>query len=135
MRDGGPTYGRPTPEQRLFEVARRMTPGTVGGLVRSAAPVQRPAASVQIHREATTSKETVLSYASYLNLTGVFSPRFYLRTTALLTSVFASLGNAGTSNTVVTIYKNGSSIGTLTFGSGVYTATATFSAKIGRAHV
>lgn len=54
------------------------------------------------------------------------SGRWYPRRTATLTDVLVSLDTAGTSNTVVTVYVNGGSQGTITLGSGVHSATGAF---------
>lgn len=54
------------------------------------------------------------------------SGRWYPRRTARLTDVVVSLGTAGSSSTVVTVYVNGGSQGTITLGSGVNKATGTF---------
>lgn len=56
--EDGPTYGRPTPEERLFRVARQRGPGFLDGAVRNAAPVQRPQRGVYIH---TTKKSLARS--------------------------------------------------------------------------
>lgn len=54
------------------------------------------------------------------------SPRWTPRRTATLTTVVVSLATAGSSNTVVTVYVNDGSQGTITLGSSVEQATGTF---------
>lgn len=54
------------------------------------------------------------------------SARWYPRRTATLTAVFVSLGTAGTSDTILTVYVNGGSQGTITLGSGVHDSYAAF---------
>lgn len=68
--------------------------------------------------------EAVFSHAG--TPTTVASARWYPRRTATLTRVFVSLGTAGTSNTVVTVYVDGGSQGTITLGSGLHTASGVF---------
>lgn len=68
--------------------------------------------------------EAVFSHAGTPTTTE--SGRWYPRRTATLTDVFVSLGTAGSSNTVVTVYVNGGSQGTITLGSGVHSAHGTF---------
>lgn len=59
-------------------------------------------------------------------LTTVASGRWYPRRTGTLTNVFASLDTAGSSSTVVTVYVDGASQGTITLGSGVNKSSVTF---------
>lgn len=73
-------------------------------------------------------QEAVFSYAG--TLTVATSPRWYPRTTARLTQVVASLATAGTSDTVVTVYVNGTSVGTLTLRSGVTKASGSFTSAL-----
>lgn len=54
------------------------------------------------------------------------SGRWYPRRTATLRNVFVSLGTAGSTNTVVTVYVNGGSQGTITLGNGVNKSYAAF---------
>ncbi len=54
------------------------------------------------------------------------SARWYPRRTATLTRVIASLATAGTTSTIVTVYVNGGSQGTITLASGVNKNTGTF---------
>lgn len=54
------------------------------------------------------------------------SARWYPPRTATLTEVIVSLATAGTSSTVVTVYIDGGSQGTVTLASGVHAATAEF---------
>jgi len=54
------------------------------------------------------------------------SARWYPRRTATLTQVLVSLATAGTTSTIVTVYVNGGSQGTITLASGVNKNTATF---------
>jgi hypothetical protein len=55
------------------------------------------------------------------------SPRYYPHIATRLVTVHVALGTAGTSNTVVTVKKNGTALSpTITLGSGVYTGSATF---------
>jgi len=54
------------------------------------------------------------------------SARWYPRRTATLTQVIVSLATAGTTSTIVTVYVNGGSQGTITLASGVNKNTGTF---------
>lgn len=68
--------------------------------------------------------EAIFSHAGTLPTTP--SPRWYPRRTARLYTVVVSLAIAGTSNTVVTVYVNGGSQGTITLASGVNKNSAAF---------
>lgn len=68
--------------------------------------------------------EAVFSHAGTPVTTA--SARWYPRRTARLYRVVVSLATAGTSNTVVTVYVNGGSQGTVTLASGVNRVSAAF---------
>lgn len=99
--------------------------GHIAGLERRIELLERP-----IRRQATGRPipaeplEAVFSHAG--TPTSAASPRWYPRRTARLYTVVVSLATAGTSNTVVTVYVNGGSQGTVTLASGVNRASAAF---------
>lgn len=65
------------------------------------------------------------SFAGALSISE--SPRYYPHIATRLVTVHVSLGTAGTSNTVITIKKNGSALSpTITLGSGANAALGTF---------
>jgi hypothetical protein len=68
--------------------------------------------------------EAVFSHAG--TPTTATSARWYPRRTATLSDAIVSLGTAGSSSTVVTVYVNGGSQGTITLGSGVHANSGTF---------
>lgn len=77
---------------------------------------ERPAAAAPLYAE----------FAQSASVSVASSPRWYPARTATLEEVVASLDTAGSSNTVVTVYVNGGSQGTITLGSGVNKNSATF---------
>lgn len=94
-------------QREIALIRRRLR--TTGGDTRPAS--QEPLEAVFSHKGTPTTDE---------------SGRWYPRRTATLKSVFASLGTAGSSSTVVTVYVNGGSQGTVTLASGDNEASATF---------
>ncbi len=64
------------------------------------------------------------TYAGALSVST--SPKWFPQSNVTLFQVYASLVTAGTSNTVLTVYQNGASIGTITMGSGVVALAVTF---------
>lgn len=93
--------------QDISVLQRRLR--TTGGQTRPAPP--EPLEAVFSHAGSPTTTE---------------SGRWYPRRTVTLTDVLVSLGTAGTSNTVVTVYVNGGSQGTITLGSGIHASMGLF---------
>lgn len=103
----------------------RMAAGSHGGMVQSAAPV----APIRFQNERNGSgfgdaPDVIFDQAGAVALspTNVGRKRFRRAVSGIY--VVATLDVAGTSDTVVTLYKNGASIGTVTLGSGVTDVTA-----------
>lgn len=84
-------------------------------------PIRRQAPGRPIPAE---PLEAIFSHAG--TPTTAPSARWYPRRTARLVRVLVSLATAGTSNTVVTVYVNNGSQGTVTLASGVNRASAAF---------
>lgn len=102
-------------EARLARLSRRMNPGSFSGRVENAAPptntVDNPLAGFLGRPEV-----AVFSYSGELAI-GAMSGRFYPTKSVRRIRALASI-TPGTSSTVVTLYKNGVALGTITFTAG-----------------
>lgn len=104
------------PEERTIRTLERMVPGTVGGRLESAAP---PAAKETLGRAkvgggGTGGWDVVFHQTGTVALSPSNVPRFHFPQAVARLDVAVSAAAAGSGSTVVTLYKNGSSIGTVT---------------------
>lgn len=102
-------------ELNQARILRRMLGGTLQGSVDGFAPTHFDAPVARKHD--TALQPATFSMAGVL--TSTESPRWTIIRDAVASKITGSLSGAGTSNTVVSIAKNGSAWHTITFGSGV----------------
>lgn len=100
-------------QQRIAELAKRQV-------------VPGPGLGAATLNDAAARTVYVVPFSFAGALTVSESPRYYPHAATRLVSVHASLATAGTSNTVITVKVNGTSIGTITLASGAHTGTADF---------
>lgn len=105
-------------QQRLTGAIESMIPGTVGGRVAGASPVRHTPTSLG------GSPPSPVQFSLPGSVTASLSGPWMPDEDMTLVSVRALLGTAGTSSTVVTVYVNGSSVGTVTLASGATSAQA-----------
>lgn len=107
-------------QQRQQRAMQSMIPGSLGGRVANAEPT--PMGSVTVTSSTGGSGPPVLEFvASFPGqlVTGTKStPMRVMEETAVIGDVYATLGDAGTSTTVVELTLNDTPLGSLTFGSG-----------------
>ena len=106
---------------RRQATARRLTQGAGGGRQAIISPVARPSTPVQVVPVVNEVAEWS-QYGAVALTTAADSPEFAVGqrggTGGLIDAGTISLATAGSTSTVVTIYVNGSSIGTITYASG-----------------
>lgn len=112
---------RPTRDEAVRTVLRRMMGQAGGGLSEQVQPIAQPA--LQSRVEAAEQGEIVFTLPGSVSATA--SPRWYPPRGISVVKVFGSLTASGASTTTVDIKRNGTTIATLSFGSGVFTATDT----------
>lgn len=118
-------------EATLERQLSRMANGTLGGSSASASPAEPtgPEPTTPASEGGGSSNAPDVTFnmveAVAVSPSNVGRHRFHQPVSSL--EVIATLDIAGTSDTVVTLYKNGASIGTVTLGNGVTDATATIS--------
>lgn len=102
----------------MANVARQMSPGTLGGRIRSATPVAAPTAAPQRARQSVPHVPFSSGDKDTAPLIGE-SGDYRLRYNQFLGTWYATLKTTGTTNTVGHVRVNDANIATFTLGNGV----------------
>lgn len=117
---------REGPLERLTRTQRRLAPGSFGGRIESVAPGR---AERRFDPWARGLPDFFFPYHHTGPLSSTVSDRFYPYWTSTLFEVFVSLSTVGSSSSVLTVYRNAVSLGTVTLVASAATASTTFSSS------
>lgn len=107
----------PETQGRRQATNRRLTQGTGGGRQAIVAPVQRPSTPVQVAAVENEKPPGWSMAGAVAVVADADAPRYLVLVGGRIDELYATLANAGSSSTVMTAYKNGASIGTVTLAS------------------
>lgn len=112
---------KPTLEERLIAAQRRLAPGVNGRIANAAPVVERPRGTLVV---AVPALVVVIDFPGRVSVRS--SDPWPAPGNVTLREVVVTLSTPGSTATVVTVYRAGVSVGTVTIAAGASTATGAF---------